>query len=664
MKQLVLLPLLLNLLFRPTFSQELTEVEVDSKIKEVTVFFQGAQIVREGQFSAQSGKKYLFKIQDVETGMVRSSLQIKTPDGISIDQIDHRIKYVETENHDTEIKGIRAKLEELRIDLQEKNDKIELIGVQRAMLNENRGLSQSQSGMTVEEWKNGVAYYEQKTTELIQRQRANEREALAVQQEMEKLLERLDKISGIAKKQTIELLIEATCTKQVSNGVFRFSFLIPDAAWTPKYDLKMDGLNKPLALDVKADITQSSGNDWKNIDLILTSEDPFKSAERPILRKWNPVYGYRPKTARQDKVVEMKGDGSILGRVTDRETGEGLIGASVILMDGDQQISGASTDFDGNYKLSKAPAYRPLKLVCTFIGYNKEEREGIQVSPNNDSRVDFRMAMAAEQLETVVVSAGKFEQRTQDLAVSMTTYDAEGRPYFGSMGNSYSRAYDKKVESKVKRSDYTASTVTKGTTRVQYKLKEKFSIPSDKKPHTANIDALRINADFKHFTAPVEYDKAFLVTEITDWESFNLLDGPVSLHVDGAYVGESELNSEQAEDTLILSLGTDASIQIDRSEVKENNKRTFLSAKRVQQKSYRIKVKNTRSETVHITVQDQIPVSSDKEVEVELLESGNAKLNKETGVLEWEVEIPAGQTWETTFTFSVKYPNEMRVYID
>lgn len=656
MKRLILLSALSIGIFNTGFTQEPVETELNSEIKQVTVFFQGAQIVREAKFTASAGKKYIFKIQGIETGLVRSSLQIKTPDGISIDQVNHKIKYVEVENHDTEINSIQAKLATLKIDWEQKNDQIELIGVQRSMLNENRGLSQSKSGMTVEQWKAGVAYYEQKTTELILRQRENERAALVVQQKMQGQMDRLKEITGIAKKQTIELLVEATCSQSVSNGTFRLSFLIPDATWTPKYDLKMNGLNKPLALDVKADITQSSGNDWKNIDLILTSEDPFKSAEKPQLKRWDPVRGYRPKTARKNKKIVMKGFGSIEGRVIDRDSGEELLFANVELFDGDQSLMGIATDMDGNYKFSNIPAGGPYTLKSSYIGYTSNERDNVSVIPDKKTTVDIRLATSSVKLESVVVSASKYEMNLADQAVSLEQVGREGI-----RTNNRLKEFEK---DKVQRVDFRSSTVTKGTTRVLYRLKQKFSIPSDNKPHTAQIDGLQIDADFKHFTAPVEFDKAFLVSEITGWEEFNLLDGIVSLHVDGSYIGETSLNSGLAEDTLTLSLGTDASIIIERKELREKNKRSFFSNKKLQQKSYEIKVKNTRSSSIFVTVQDQIPVSSNKEIEVELVESTDAKLDEDTGILEWVVEIPSGETWETSFTFSIKYPNYQTVYID
>ena len=55
----------------------------------------------------------------------------------------------------------------------------------------------------------------------------------------------------------------------------------------------------------------------------------------------------------------------ITGTVTDGDTGEPLIGASVIVTG---TTAGTATDIDGNYRLN-APA-DAVSLIVTYVGYN------------------------------------------------------------------------------------------------------------------------------------------------------------------------------------------------------------------------------------------------------------------------------------------------------
>lgn len=663
--------LLLCILFLSTVcskAQEITEKLLPSGLQEVTVYFQGAQLERTSSFSAQKGSSYRFLIQGVETGMIRSSLQVSSPQGFSVIQVKDRVKYVETVNHDTEISTRNREVARLKVHLEDQSDKIELIKNQRSMLDENRGLAKTQNGMTVEDWKNGVAYYETMTSELRRKQREYERKSLEIKAEMQKHIDRLDEITGTAKKQTIEVIIEGVCTENVTNGTLGLTYLVPEASWSPKYDLRMIDLDKPMELDVNAIVNQSTGMDWTNVRIILTSEDPFKSAERPVLIKWNPRAGFRPSVKRPNKLVQMSSRAAIQGQVTDQSTNEPVSFASIVLMDGDQVVTGTSTDFAGKYRFKDVPTGTRYTVKASYIGYSNEVKSGVTVYANGTATVDFRMRPASVQLSEFEVERMPSRGASAGMSKAAGVADSDGN--IGSIRGTREGSTDTYIDGvKVKKSfvegrgDSQSSIATKAT-RVNYVLKEKQSVPSGADPQVVKVDGLKMGAIFEHFAAPVEIDKAFLVARVTGWEDFNLLNGPVSIHVDGTYIGESALYAGRVDDTLMLSLGTDNKLIIARKTMDDQSKRQVLGNKITRTKTYKLSVRNIRKVPVELIIQDQIPVSSDKDVEILLEETGGAILNQETGILEWKVTIDPGKTWETTFRYSAKYPQDMRVYLD
>jgi outer membrane receptor protein involved in Fe transport len=106
--------------------------------------------------------------------------------------------------------------------------------------------------------------------------------------------------------------------------------------------------------------------------------------------------------------------GTLKGVVTDDATDETLIGANVVL-EADKGI-GASTDIEGNYSFT-LPAGQH-KLICSFTGM-KPDTFLVQIVADQETIKDVIMGMDAEMLGTVVVSAGKFEQKLEELTVSM-----------------------------------------------------------------------------------------------------------------------------------------------------------------------------------------------------------------------------------------------------
>lgn len=92
-------------------------------------------------------------------------------------------------------------------------------------------------------------------------------------------------------------------------------------------------------------------------------------------------------------------DGFIRGKITDGETGEGLYGANVLK----QGTSiGVVADFEGNYSLSLAPGAHTI--VLTFISYQTQTAENVQVKAGEVTTLDFVMTSAVSQLDEVVVT--------------------------------------------------------------------------------------------------------------------------------------------------------------------------------------------------------------------------------------------------------------------
>ncbi|WP_146019105.1 DUF4139 domain-containing protein, partial [Pseudomonas sp. FW306-2-11AD] len=67
---------------------------------------------------------------------------------------------------------------------------------------------------------------------------------------------------------------------------FNISYLTPYASWVPFYDIKTTNINSPFDLIYKAKITQTTGIDWNQIRLKLSTALPNQSGNAPILQTW------------------------------------------------------------------------------------------------------------------------------------------------------------------------------------------------------------------------------------------------------------------------------------------------------------------------------------------------------------------------------------------
>lgn len=134
--------------------------------------------------------------------------------------------------------------------------------------------------------------------------------------------------------------------------------------------------------------------------------------------------------------------------------------------------------------------------------------------------------------------------------------------------------------------------------------------------------------------------------------------GEANIIFEGLYVGKTLINPNQTSDTLNLSMGRDKKISIKREKVVDKSGTRFLSSKKEQTFTYDITVRNNKKEAVNVLLKDQYPLSTDKEVEIELLESNNAKENNETGILTWDLKLNPNETKKIRISYKVKYPKD------
>lgn len=92
--------------------------------------------------------------------------------------------------------------------------------------------------------------------------------------------------------------------------------------------------------------------------------------------------------------------GFIRGKITDGETGEGLYGATVMKQG---TVIGVVADFDGNYSLELAPGMHTV--VITFISYQTQTIENVEVNSGEVTQLDLVMSSAVSELDEVVVVA-------------------------------------------------------------------------------------------------------------------------------------------------------------------------------------------------------------------------------------------------------------------
>ncbi|TXI62985.1 MAG: mucoidy inhibitor MuiA family protein [Flavobacterium sp.] len=205
-------------------------------------------------------------------------------------------------------------------------------------------------------------------------------------------------------------------------------------------------------------------------------------------------------------------------------------------------------------------------------------------------------------------------------------------------------------------SNYT--TINENQLNVSFDIDIPYDILSNGKAHSVALKDLKLPATYKYYAVPKVEKEAFLLAEISEYSKFNLLPGEANIIFEGMYVGKTMINPNQTSDTLNLSMGRDKKIAIKREKIADKSGTKFLSGYKEQTFTYDITIKNNKKEAIELLLKDQYPISTDKEITIELLDNGKAKANPETGILTWDIKLGAGETKKFRISYKIKYPKD------
>jgi uncharacterized protein (TIGR02231 family) len=194
---------------------------------------------------------------------------------------------------------------------------------------------------------------------------------------------------------------------------------------------------------------------------------------------------------------------------------------------------------------------------------------------------------------------------------------------------------------------------------VEFDIKLDYDVPSDGNTHMVAVKSESLPATYLHYLVPKLETEAFLIARVTGWENLNLLPGNANLFYDGTYVGQTVINPNVIADTLDLAMGRDNAITVKRSRLKDKESSKLLGSEIVRTIAYELRIKNNKSKAINLVMEDQIPVSSNKDIKVELKDAGKADYNASTGGLKWEYKLDSLNSKAIKFAYEVTHNKDV-----
>lgn len=557
MKKALLLTLLISAI---SFAQK--PIFTSAKVKSATVYFNAAELQQTTTVNLPVGTSEIV-IKNVADYLNENTIQIGAPSSVTVLSVQFTQNYIseyEIDESNPAIKKVRDSITLVQKEI--KKIQIETYSHQQTigLLDNNQTVAGANSGLSVTELIKLVEYYKAKRTELDN--------AIVSLQEKESNWNK--KLKALNDKLVINTQKEDKTSKgklvlQVMNEIagnvnLDINYITNSATWNPFYDLRVDNVKDPINMMYKAQVSQTTGIDWKKVKLTLSSGNPNQNNQAPLLSSWFLRYREEEK--------------------------------------------------DSNY--FRGNVYSKQNVIQSIQG----RAAGLQIGYANDANGDNQST--------------RFDSLPNGKIIARRNYDGID--------------------------DFTD--INENQLNVSFDIDIPYDILSNGKAHSVALKEIKLPATYKYYAAPRVDKEAFLLAEINDYSKYNLLPGEANIIFEGLYVGKTTINPNQTADTLNLSMGRDKKINIKREKVVDKSGTKFLSSYKEQTFTYDLTVRNNKKEEIFMLLKDQYPLSTDKEVTIELLEDGKAKVNTETGILTWELKLAPNETKKIRISYKVKYPKD------
>jgi hypothetical protein len=638
---------------------------VESKVIEATVFKDRAMVTRSADVNLQKDENTII-FSELTTDIKDESVRISAAGNGEIKILDVKVeRKFTTEIRKESTNELQKKIDALKSEMLIATDQIAIYDSKKQFIESLKAESVKYANQKIlsstnstKEWNDILNFVDKNLKEIYSgiREQATKRSRL--EEEIKAIQLTMNQSKDIEQKNYKEIIVKISAS-QNTKAEIQASYIVNSASWYPIYDARVDSKSKQVELNFFGMVNQSTGEDWKDIKLTFSTADPLSVKSLPKLDPWFvdvaplPYKNINLRSGRTNETEFQvggysatydqnwglpKGMGAITGYVTDAETGEPLIGANVVI---NGTSTGSATDINGKYYIPNLNA-GTYNIKIAYIGYNIVN-VNINVIEKNVTNLNIPLTPSGISIdEVVVISERPFVQK------DMTSSSVVIR------GDESTDNLKPPIFSDVKAKDISTT----------FEINTKNTIPSDNSAHKVTIAINNLPIDFSYTSIPKVLPKVYVKGKAANKNDYPLLEGEINIFVDNDFVNRTFLNTIVPTDTLELALGIDESIKCEKI-----LKNKFVEAKGLFDGSkmitydYEIKITNNRKTTESISVFDQLPISRNEKIKIELLipKDLEEKLNDKKE-LKWDLKLNPGENKIIPLKFTVEFPNNISVY--
>ena len=412
-----------------TSAAQAGEIKTGSVIKAVTIYPSSAKVVRVATINLEAGDNDVI-INNLPLNLNETSLRVsgEGQGTMSLGSVELMRNFQEDVVQERE-KAILEKIEELQDGRRKIQDawqrsRNQFDCIQRMVFgnkskpkdhnNNHSGEHEAYRSLPVEKWQEAWDTLDSATATIQDRTRIAEKSLKTYDKQINKLKQELKQVAVNQREtRTAKLHVKSDTATELT---LKLTYQIRGARWAPVYDADLDTTTGKIELKTLAQISQRTGEDWKGVDVTLSTLRPSAGTQLPELNPWvldfmpdlpPPSAMMKNKSFRMAESVEMD------AMQTESVELTASAGAAPVPMKKmvQQQSQLISTDFSAEYKVPG--------VISLDSGSNK--RRFALTSQNYDA--DVRLASAPRQdPRAMILAKTKHTGETPLLAGSLSLY--------------------------------------------------------------------------------------------------------------------------------------------------------------------------------------------------------------------------------------------------
>lgn len=265
---------------------------IETQITAVTVYTDRALVTRQGHINLTGTEREL-TVSNLPTTLDPASIRVSGKGSVAVKlqgvTVDRQYTIAPVADR---IAQLTAQIEQLGADKRRLQSQIDTLKLQsnfvqglreKTQESFSRSLARQQIGLT--DTQNFLDFIGTKTTEYAF---AGE-DLRQQQQQIDKLLQslrlQLEEVETPSSKESFDITI---VIEPAGVGEFQLelSYVVDRAHWTPLYDLRVQSTIQAIQLNYLAEIVQTTGEDWSDVSLILSTAKPGLGTLPPKLDPW------------------------------------------------------------------------------------------------------------------------------------------------------------------------------------------------------------------------------------------------------------------------------------------------------------------------------------------------------------------------------------------